>query len=650
MQTDTLSMMTAKGIPAHVQDLRTLFVLTDRLYRSHSKEEVCEAALDAIVSALGCTRASILLFDAKGTMRFVAWKGLSEAYRRAVDGHSPWRQGDSDPEPIFIRDIEKAQGLDGVIGAIRDENIRALGFIPLAVRGRVAGKFMTYYERPHDFTAHEIELGVLIARQLGFSIERSLAEEARARSEEQLRESEERFRLMSENAPVMIWLSDADGSCLHLNRLLRQFWNVTDEDIATFSWKSSMHPDDAPMIGAAMFDALRRQAPTSIKGRYFNAGGRCRILQTDAQPRFAPSGEFLGMIGVNIDITDREDAEHALRLSQSRLAAAFRIGKIGIYDYDLRNQQAENWDSLICRLWGIADGEALTDGVFWGRIHPLDVPALKRAIASGMEPDGPRHYQSQFRVSSRNDGETRWAHIEAEVTFDGQTPVRILGTLQDITESKRAEEHIRLLMREVNHRSKNLLAVVQAIAGQTAAKGDPQLFARRFGERLKGLSLSHDLLIKNAWEGADLRELILSQLSHFGEAVGRRIILRGPPLLVRASAAQALGLALHELSTNAGKYGSLSIEGGTAEIAWTVMETAGAPHLRMSWSEQGGPPVAKPSRHGFGTLLITDVVAKSAQGEVTLDYPRSGIRWSFVAPLDRILLKEGFGERPAFEN
>ena len=291
-----------------VNELSTLYRLTDSLYRAQSMQEVYDAALDAIVGVLG-SRASILLFDSAGVMQFVSWRGLSDQYRTKLAGHSPWKPGDRNAEPIFVADIEDTSEADWIKDEIKGEGIRGLAFIPLMAHGVVIGKFMTYYPEPHAFSANEAQLAVTIARQLGFSVERVRAEEARRAAEEDLRESEERFRLMSEQAPVMIWMSDAEGRCLHLNRRLRTFWGVEGDDLSNFDWTGTMHPDDAPAIGAAMGGALKARQPVVIEGRYRNAEGEYRVLMTDAQPRFSTGGEFLGMIGVNVDINEMKRAE-----------------------------------------------------------------------------------------------------------------------------------------------------------------------------------------------------------------------------------------------------------------------------------------------------------------------------------------------------
>ncbi len=296
-----------------------LFRLTDRLYRARSLEDVYDAALDAITAGLSCSRCSILLFDDQGVMRFAAWRGLSEQYRTSLEGHSPWRPDTIEPEPIFVRDIALTDENEAVKQIIMAENIRSLAFIPITIGGRVTGKFMAYRSEPADFTEPCRVLAVITARQLGFAIERMRLEDQRARALAELRDSEERFRLMSEHAPVMIWMSDAAGGCLHLNRMLREFWNIEESGIGAFDWRTTMHVDDIPKITAAMIDAHVHHRPVTVDGRYRCVTGDYRILRTVAQPRFEKGGTFAGMTGVNIDITEQQRAEAQRELLMAEL-------------------------------------------------------------------------------------------------------------------------------------------------------------------------------------------------------------------------------------------------------------------------------------------------------------------------------------------
>ena len=172
------------ALARHRDEQAALYQLTDSLFRATSLSGACDAALDAIRRALGCGRAFILLLDDADQMKFVAWRGLSEEYRRAVEGHSPWPRDVKEPQPICVSDVETSDMAEDLKATVRAEGLAALAFIPLVANGELVGKFMTYYEAPHAFRDAEIDLAVTIARQLGFSIERIRAEEVRRRGEE----------------------------------------------------------------------------------------------------------------------------------------------------------------------------------------------------------------------------------------------------------------------------------------------------------------------------------------------------------------------------------------------------------------------------------------------------------------------------------
>jgi GAF domain-containing protein len=165
---------------------RSLFRFTDRLFRARSLSDVYDSALDAIREVLSCERAAVLIFDDANVMRFVAWRDLSDRYRRSVEGHSPWARDAKDPQPICIEDIDTADLPEPLKATVRMEGIGALAFVPLVAKGEVIGKFMTYYDAPHAFADVEVDLAVTIARQLGFSLERRRAEEALRETQRQL--------------------------------------------------------------------------------------------------------------------------------------------------------------------------------------------------------------------------------------------------------------------------------------------------------------------------------------------------------------------------------------------------------------------------------------------------------------------------------
>ena len=207
----------------------------------------------------------------------------------------------------------------------------------------------------------------------------------------------------------------------------------------------------------------------------------------------------------------------------------------------------------------------------------------------------------------------------------------------DRTEAhKQAEQQIRLLMNEVNHRSKNLLSVVTAIAQQTAASS-PQEFMKKFSSRVQALAVNHDLLVKSQWRSIDASELISGQLAHFGDLVGKRILFDGPPIRVSSAAAQAIGMVIHELSTNTVKYGALSREEGWIEIAWEIDSKSAEPVFSIRWTERDGPSIVAPTHRGFGTTVVTKMVEMTLDGETVLDYSSTGLIWGLACPLKNVL-------------
>ena len=339
-----------------------LYQFTDRLFRAGSVDEVYKAGLDAIVRALGCKQASILMFDHSGAMKFVAWLGLSDEYRRAVEGHSPWTRDSKDTQPISIDDIDRAE-LDATLKAtVKAEGIRSLAFIPLIARGELVGKFMAYYPTPHVFTEADIDLAVTIARQLGFSTERLRAEDAKE-----------------------------------------------------------------------------------------------------------------------------------------------------------------------------------------------------------------------------------------------------------------------LLLNESKHRIKNTLATVQAIAGQTL-RNTPSDELQAFLARLHALGEANDLLTLQNWDHAPLGEVVGRALKPFEANRHDRIIVDGPNVALSAKTSLLLTMCLHELATNAAKYGALSNGSGQVHVNWELLGNGSDRKVRLSWRESGGPPVTAPQRKGFGSVLIEQGLV--GYGETFLDFRPDGLRCS----------------------
>jgi two-component sensor histidine kinase len=202
----------------------------------------------------------------------------------------------------------------------------------------------------------------------------------------------------------------------------------------------------------------------------------------------------------------------------------------------------------------------------------------------------------------------------------------------------RENEQLRAITDELSHRMKNLVAVIQSIARQTMHKAITKNdFEARFSERLGAFSRSLDLLIANDWHGARMDELVRSELTTFGALDGVQISVSGPPVNLNAEAARNVGLAVHELATNASKYGALSVPEGKVALHWELTNSGGRRRFRMTWCESGGPMVTEPKRWGFGRQVIQQITAQALAGKVTHQFLPGGVRWTLDTPAGSVV-------------
>ena len=337
------------------------------------------------------------------------------------------------------------------------------------------------------------------------------------------------------------------------------------------------------------------------------------------------------MLSLSFDNTARKLAERA----NAELAAIVASSVDAIVSVDMAGI-VTSWNAGAERLFEIAPAQMI------GR--PLAV------VLSGTTAEEREAYGRQLLGGESSELETRQLRrdgtpIDIWVT---SAPIRgddgaVIGAslvIRDVSAHRKREDHVRFLMRELTHRSKNLLAVIQAMARQSMVKDlPPEEFVRRFTDRLQGLAGSHDLLSAVEYKGVSLLALIRSQLSHYDDLFGTRILLEGEDLTVRAEAAQNIGVALHELSTNAAKYGALSNDAGTVTIAWEVVVGDEPRILRLSWQERGGPQVIAPTRRGFGRVVMDRITGQALDGKSEIRFEPGGVVWSLVAPTRAVLVE-----------
>lgn len=319
-----------------------------------------------------------------------------------------------------------------------------------------------------------------------------------------------------------------------------------------------------------------------------------------------------------------------LRVRFARYEAVLRGSHVTVYTQD-RNLR---YTSISNPMLGhaIDDIVGRTDEEIFPSAAAPEVVALKRAVLASGEA---KNLELALAVGSV----VRWHDLHIEPLLDDADAIIGLTCASvDVTERKEGEAHLRMLLRELTHRSKNLLAVIQAMARQTARHtGSIEDFLNQFSSRLQALAASHDLLIRESWTGASLRELIHLHLVGFLERDNGQVVLDGPEVGLKPDAAQNLGLALHELATNAAKFGALSVPDGRLSISWTKSRGLDDDAIIIDWHEQSGPKVKPRRKRGFGSLVIERNLSRTLDRDVELVFNPNGLRCHIVIPDKHII-------------
>ncbi len=425
--------------------------------------------------------------------------------------------------------------------------------------------------------------------------------------------------------------SSADAILSTNNDGIVRSWNAACERMLGYG--------AAEMIGRSVSDIIPpelSEEARAIRAR-INTGDSVESFETvlltkqgrpiEVSVTFSPirnrTDTVVGISGIIRDVSQSKKAER----SAAMLAAIVASSSDGVVSKTL-DGTITSWNKSAERIFGFSEGEMINRSI--RTIIPDERQAeedrILATVVSGQMID---NFET---VRLRKDG----ALIDVSVTV---SPVRdsagrIIGAskiVRDITDKRQTRQQLRTLLAEVNHRSKNLLSLVQAIARQMTRHGR-QLDLNRFLERLQAIASNQDLLIQNDWRFIPLGSLVRSQLGAFGDLIGNRIAIEGPEIELTPEAAQSLGMALHELATNAAKYGALSTESGQIAIAWNCAEGT----FHMSWRESGGPPVSPPEHTGFGSRVIADMVRASLDGKVEILFPPSGVCWQLSCPVERL--------------
>ncbi len=385
--------------------------------------------------------------------------------------------------------------------------------------------------------------------------------------------------------------------------------------------RASQHPEDRPRI-AAEFAAVVASAADQFEVEY-RVGrpdgwrwllGRGHVVR-DRQ------GRVSGYAGVDMDITGRKGAEAALQAGESRLRLALEAGRMGVFDVDLGSGRLI-WDETERQLYGLeADAAPTTPERALELVHSEDREALRQAVARAAAELS--DYRVEFRVGAPGGG-TRWLAQRGMVLRDVHGGLRLTGVDWDITDRKLSEQRQQLLIGELNHRVKNLLAIIQSIVQQSGRHAaTAEALQQSLRGRLRAMAVAHEILATRQWGGAELQAVLRDTLAPHVEGEPGRLELEVEGFTLSPQTAQSLSLALHELTTNAIKYGAWSAAGGKVRLTGRV---DGAGGYELAWTESGGPPVEPPVRSGFGSMLLSRAFGYETGGNATLDWRREGLR------------------------
>jgi PAS domain S-box-containing protein len=470
-----------------------------------------------------------------------------------------------------------------------------------------------------------------------------------------LRVSEERFRGLVDDAPVGIFRTDAKGLYTYVNARWTGIVGGSPDQLLGDAWTEFVHSDDQAQVVAAWDHAISSHAPFTSEYRCLTPDQRtiwvhCHAIPEADETAVDRAPTTGGYIGTLTNITGRRHAEIARDEVEDQLRHAIEAGRMGIWEIDLLTGIG-SWDAYLYRMFGLEPhSEPITPDLLRRHVVAEDLAALQDAIAQVAKTREPA--LQEFRIV-RPDGEQRWLVSRGNVvaTQHGLS-ARMAGVTFDITDMKRQQEKQALLIGELSHRVKNTLAVLEAIAVRSLRAADtPEAFVERFTGRLHALADAHSLLTDTDWDGTTLRALITQETSA-AEWQDQRVTLTGPDVMLKPEPALALALVLHELTTNAIKYGALSGSDGHLDVRWSTAAEApdgmqpadgaaepstGAPAdkrlLAVVWTERCGVPINPERTRGFGSDLIERSLGHGLGGHVERTFGPSGVTVRITLPL-----------------
>ena len=443
----------------------------------------------------------------------------------------------------------------------------------------------------------------------------------------------DRLEAIFHTTPVGLAIAEASGEIIACNDHLLNMLALSRQTFESegLDWSSLSFEDDGLTTRSGDDEFLLNATADPSEAQLRTADGRAIPVLARSR-RIDPERDE--KITVLVDLRELKQAQADLRQSEQRYAFAVQAIPGFVYDVDVVAEHTTFTEGVATML-GIWPGE---DGVssdwFYERIHPEDVEDVRQVVERAVA-ERQRVYEMEYRIL-HTDG--RWLNVLDRAQLHGNSEgeiVRITGVATDVTEERQVTERLGFLGRELDHRVKNILANISSITNLTAMSTDVrspdvQNFMQDLNGRIQSFARAHTLLSDSEWRGGDMRTLVAEELSAYG--LDSSIHIDGPPVRLRPPAAQTLAMALHELATNAAKYGALRSSDGRIDLKWSVEDG----RLLISWNESGGPQVAPPTRRGFGSQVIQDMLAHEMRADVEMDFAPEGLRVRISSPIEEV--------------
>ncbi|WP_170151562.1 sensor histidine kinase [Microvirga subterranea] len=456
--------------------------------------------------------------------------------------------------------------------------------------------------------------------------------------------SESQFAVLAESLPQLVWSARPDGYHDYFNGRWHEFTGLTLDECLGDGWTDTLHPEERAEVLELWRVALETGEPYEGEHRLRRGDGDYVWMLSRGIPIRDVSGQITRWFGTSTNIDAQKKAEKALRCLEEQYRLALEAARLGTWTIDLGSSTI-SWDDGARALVGMTpDGlHSMSLDEALERVHPDDRQMLQDRLNAVASPNSDGRYEVEYRVVL-SDGSTRWLRSNGRVHLAGEEasrrPEKISGVIGDITEQRAAEDARQLLTRELTHRVKNLFAIANGMVSMTARTAkDPKEMANALRGRLSALARAHELVQPVPMGGhhggteVELKKLIEAVLEPYRQTDSTRVSVEGPDVRVGSNTTTSLALVLHELATNAAKYGCLSGAGGQLLIEWRIADD----DVDLSWTETGGPPVAsEPSFEGFGSQLAQRSISGQLGGTLSREWRSEGLRVHMTMPLNRL--------------